>query len=44
MVYGYVVYRSAMAREIGIKPRELDRRVGAILERILAGLEARRGG
>lgn len=38
LVYGYVLYRSAMAREVGVGVEELDRRVTAIFDRMLQGL------
>lgn len=41
LVYGYVVYRSAMADEIGVSPQELDKRVSAVFDRLLRGLEPR---
>ena len=35
-VYGYVLYRNQLAREGGIPVRELDARVEATFERMLA--------
>ena len=38
LVNGYLVYRDHFAAEIGAKPHELDRRVEAILGKLLSGL------
>lgn len=36
--YGYVTYRDAFARELGVPAEELDERVGVVFERMLRGL------
>jgi AcrR family transcriptional regulator len=38
LVWGYVVYREALAREFDIAADELDDRVGVVLDRMLGGL------
>lgn len=37
-IYGYLVYRDAFGRELGIPADELDERVGVVFERMLHGL------
>lgn len=39
LVYGYVAYRTAVARELDVAEPDLDERVGAVLERLIRGLE-----
>ncbi|GAC1604003.1 MAG: hypothetical protein NVS3B21_32940 [Acidimicrobiales bacterium] len=38
LVWGYVLYRDAFAREFGISAKRLDERVGEVLDRMLTGL------
>ncbi|GAC1545015.1 MAG: hypothetical protein NVS3B12_33840 [Acidimicrobiales bacterium] len=38
LVWGYVLYRDAFAREFGISAKRLDKGVGEVLDRMLTGL------
>jgi AcrR family transcriptional regulator len=37
-LYGYVIFREAFAAEMGLRVEELDERVGALLDRLMASL------
>lgn len=41
LVWGYVLYRDAFAREFGVSPKRLDRRVSEVFDRMLSGLAPR---
>lgn len=38
LVWGYALYRDAFAREFGVLPKRLDKAVGDVFDRMLAGL------
>ncbi|MCU1463684.1 MAG: hypothetical protein JWO37_3759 [Acidimicrobiales bacterium] len=38
-VFGYTLHRRSFARELGVPPKELDERMGKMLERLVGGLE-----